>query len=304
MEKHEYATIQELLRCLTEHGCIHIEGNQEVAEEALRIFRDEYGLQDTSYLLRTDRGYERESVYAYLKLFRALFRYRGSLEQVMERFGLTALKHKRIRLLSAAEALRLQYARISMQDASVCFLDEPLLNLDSEAMKSVVQWLESQYERGVHFVSVNASLKHALLLPGNAFYLDNGSYIEIEREEDEPAEEEQEISVWKIPVKSGNQTLLFEPKDIDYIESLNRCNYLSIRGTMFQVQLTMDELEKTLKKSGFFRCHRSYIVNIQRVERFEKWTKNSYVLLLNTPEHTQIPLAKGRIDEMKDTFHW
>ncbi len=73
---------------------------------------------------------------------------------------------------------------------------------------------------------------------------------------------------------------------------------------MFQVQLTMDELEKTLKKSGFFRCHRSYIVNIQRVERFEKWTKNSYVLLLNTPEHTQIPLAKGRIDEMKDTFHW
>lgn len=304
MEKREYASIRELLRCLPEHGCIHIEGNQEVAEDTLRTFRDEYGLQDASYLLRTDRGYERESVYAYLKMFRALFRCKCSLEQVMERFGLTSLKRKKIRLLSAAEVLRLQYARISMQEARVCFLDEPLLSLDSEAMKSVVQWLEEQYERGVHFVSVNASLKHALLLPGNAFYLDNGSYIEIEREEDEATEEEQEITVWKIPVKSGNQTLLFEPKDIDYIESLNRCNYISVRGTMFQIQQTMDELEKALKKSGFFRCHRSYIVNIQRVERFEKWTKNSYVLLLNTPEHTQIPLAKGRIDEMKDTFHW
>ena len=125
-----------------------------------------------------------------------------------------------------------------------------------------------------------------------------------QEEEEENQPKEDEIHILKIAAKSENRTFLFEPKDIDFVESLNKCNYVSVRGTLFQVSDTMDELERILAKSGFFRCHRSYIANMQRVEEIEKISKNSFALVLRDKEQSRIPLAKGRVAEMKETFGW
>ncbi|MDR0435024.1 MAG: LytTR family transcriptional regulator DNA-binding domain-containing protein [Gracilibacteraceae bacterium] len=36
-----------------------------------------------------------------------------------------------------------------------------------------------------------------------------------------------------------------------------------------------------MKPYGFFRCHRSYIVNLQKVREIITWTRNSYGLILD-----------------------
>ena len=55
-------------------------------------------------------------------------------------------------------------------------------------------------------------------------------------------------------------------------------------------------------RDGFFRCHRSYIVNVQRVAKVERFTRNSFNLTLSDAAHSFIPLAKGRAEEMRATL--
>ncbi|MCI8639668.1 MAG: LytR family transcriptional regulator [Coprococcus sp.] len=296
-------TIAELIEQLPKFGCIHIECNQEKSGEIL-AFMMERERSGTAFVTREDKGYERQSVREYLNFFRDMFGCEKTVESVMEEFALTDLRRVKMRNLKPGDYVKVGIARASMQPAKEYFLEDPLINLSEADMKRILRWMERRQEEGARFLTTNVSLRYALLMPGTSFYIEDGCIKEVEQEEASKEKEEEELEILKIPARSGNSTLLFEPKDVDYIESLNKCTYLSVRGTHFQTQQTMYELEETLKKSGFFRCHRSYLVNVQKVERFEKWTKNSYVLILNNQDHSQIPLSKGRIQEMKETFHW
>lgn len=289
---------------LPEYGCIHIECNREKSEEILAYVSGWKRGAGSSFLTATDKGYERSTVKEYLRFFRELSGSRRELEAVLSEFGLMEIRRQKMGRIRPGDYTKTGIARLSMRDTDFYFIEEPLLNLEAEDMKRVLRWMEKRIESGASFVTTNSSMRHAIMMPGTAFYLDEGRFSQVEQETDNDAGEADEVEILKIPVKSGESTLLFEPRDIDYIESLNKCVYVSVRGTLFQTQKTMYELEEVLKKVGFFRCHRSYLVNIQKVGRLEKWTKNSYVLILENGEKSQIPLSKGRIDELKAEFHW
>ena len=98
--------------------------------------------------------------------------------------------------------------------------------------------------------------------------------------EDEVVFAGDEVRVCKVQAKSGTSTLLFDPREIDFIESVNRQNYVSVRGELYQTPSTLDELERELARFGFFRCHRSYIVNVQCIAKVERFTRNSFNLTL------------------------
>ena len=307
MIKNTYDTAAGLIGRLSEYGCIHVECNRERMEELFHSVKAEMDGEHGAFLMMSDKGYERQTVKEYLNFFHALFGETRSTGAVLKDFGLTDIRGKRMRDLKPGEQTQVHFARISMQNAEFCYLEEPLANLDEEGMKRVLGWIERQCERGVRFVTASSSLRYALMMPGTAFYEERGSFYEVEKddgEKDGQGPDQTELEILKIPARSGASTLLFDPGDIDYVESLNKCCYLSVRGSLYQTQQPMYELEETLKKAGFFRCHRSYLVNVQKVDRFEKWTKNSFVLILNNTDKSQIPLSKGRIDEMKETFHW
>ena len=304
VETKTYGSIDELFEALTEHGCIHIECNKERSEEILAYAAAHKKGADSSFLISTDKGYERTTVKEYLRFFRELYGYGHELEEVMHAFGLTGIRRQKMGRLKQGDYTKIGMARLAMRDTDFYFIEEPLLNLEEEDMRRVLEWMESRCEAGASFVTTNSSMRHAIMMPGTAFFLEDGRFCQVEQDTESEEGEAGEVEILKIPVKSGESTLLFDPRDIDYIESLNKCVYVSVRGTLFQTQKTMYELEEELKKAGFFRCHRSYLVNIQKVERLEKWTKNSYVLILDNGEKSQIPLSKGRIDELKEEYHW
>lgn len=301
--------IQEAIEDLLNHsdtcGCLHIECNQEIMNELFLYIKEHMRGKNAAYITLQEKGYERDTVRSYLRFFHELFGETRDLDAVMADFGLLGLSRRRMRDLKPGECMKTHLARISMQRAEFCFLEEPLLNLDEDGTKKVLHWVDEQCDNGVHFITVHSSLRHTLLMPGTAYYYENGTFHRAEHEEEDSGIcEEDTFEILKIPAKSGSRVLLFDPKDIDYVESSNKNNYISVRGELFPVQSTMDQLEENLKKSGFFRCHRSYLVNLQKVERFEKWTKNSYVLVLNNQDKSQIPLSKGRLAELKETFQW
>ena len=75
---------------------------------------------------------------------------------------------------------------------------------------------------------------------------------------------------------------------------------MNVAGTSYSCALTLQELEKRLRAYGFYRCHRSYIVNLQKVREIITWTKNSYSLKLNVGEGTVVPLSRSKLSELKE----
>jgi ABC-2 type transport system ATP-binding protein len=59
-------------------------------------------------------------------------------------------------------------------------------------------------------------------------------------------------------------------------------------------------MEEKLSRSGFFRAHRAYLVNLQHVKEVIPFTRNSFSLRLTDSDNTEIPLSKSAAGELSD----
>ena len=111
-------------------------------------------------------------------------------------------------------------------------------------------------------------------------------------------------SINKISVTYQEKNFLFNPEEIDYIEANDGQVFVYVQREQYAGAFRMGELEERLGKFGFFRCHRSYIVNMQKVRELVKWTRNSYSLKLAGYPKTDIPLSKAKISELKSMYEF
>ncbi len=303
----EFASIDELLANGT--GNVHVECGREVSAELLSATRRHYAGRRIACVVETDRGSERESVAFHLRFYSRLAGGVVHHEDAIAHFGLRDIAHKKLRDITPSQLALVNIARVSLFESEVCFLERPLSDLDAAGRALVLAWIAERSEQGCRFITALEPLREALLMPGKAFWYEDGRFFEVEQDDDRCEDGAEtftgdEVQVYKIPAKADTSTLLFDPREIDFIESLNKTNYVSVRGSLYPTSLTMDELEDELVRFGFFRCHRSYIVNVQKVAKVERYTRNSFNLMLNDAAHTSIPLAKGRADEMRRRFGW
>lgn len=69
----------------------------------------------------------------------------------------------------------------------------------------------------------------------------------------------------RVAVKSGGQILFVKLADIDWIEAADYYACLHVRARTHLLRRSISELEQDLDPSGFYRIHRSCIVNLARV---------------------------------------
>jgi len=73
-----------------------------------------------------------------------------------------------------------------------------------------------------------------------------------------------------IVVKQGNRSKVLRGSSITYVESRGRVQIVHTRdGGSRVLSKTMNELEETLS-DGFFRIHRSFLVNMDFIDIFER----------------------------------
>ena len=309
----EYDSVESLLAAEESRG-IHIECSTAVSEQVREVVRQRYGQRRCAFMLCDELGFERESVRSYLMMFaRIAGRGRAAVEKAIAHFGLVEHAKRKLQDCPKAERTLVDIARVSLAEPEVCFCERPLFDLGAQARRAVLTWMAERVEHGTIFITTAEPLREALLMPGSAFWYEDGRFIAAEVAEGDGSEDAakvgdvflgDEVRVCKIPAKTESATLLLDPKDIDFVESMNKANYVSVRGNLYQTTLTMDDLENELVRFGFFRCHRSYIVNVQKVSKVERYTRNSFNLTLNDACESSIPLAKGRADELRVKFGW
>lgn len=300
-----YASIEDLIagEC---HG-FNLECGPTTTDEVARALAAHYADRRCAFLRTDDRGCERDTVRAHLALFARLAGSAAVAHEVdaaLARFVLHSLEKTRLARLDDEQRTLVGCARVSLSGAAVCFLERPLSQLSGDFRRLVISWIAQAHEQGTIIATAGQSLREALLLPNPSFFEDEDGFAAAPLEDDEAPYEGDEVRILKIPAKTEAGTLLFDPREIDFAESANKATYVSVHGVLYQTPRTMDELEEELSQAGFFRCHRSYLVNVQKVAKVERYTRNSFNLTLSDANASSIPLAKGRAEEMRERYGW
>ena len=69
----------------------------------------------------------------------------------------------------------------------------------------------------------------------------------------------------QLQVGTEDEPLAIRASEVDYIEMRRHTAVIRAAGETYEVRRTMEALEEELNDSRFFRCHRSYLVNLDRV---------------------------------------
>lgn len=72
-----------------------------------------------------------------------------------------------------------------------------------------------------------------------------------------------------------------------------------LNGDVHEVRTTLRDMEARLPKDLFFRCHRSYIVNVNEIKQIKTWFKRKYILVLKGDKKLEIPVGRVYVDTLK-----
>src|SRR6266446_690702 len=65
---------------------------------------------------------------------------------------------------------------------------------------------------------------------------------------------------------------------------------------------TLEELLDSLDPNLFWRAHRSYLVNINRIKEVVPWFKSSYQLRMDDKKQTEIPVSRSQTKRLRELF--
>jgi len=65
---------------------------------------------------------------------------------------------------------------------------------------------------------------------------------------------------------------------------------------------TLEELLDSLDPKAFWRAHRSYLVNINRIKEVVPWFKSSYQLRMDDKKQTEVPVSRAQTKRLRELF--
>jgi two-component system response regulator LytT len=108
----------------------------------------------------------------------------------------------------------------------------------------------------------------------------------------------------RLVVKSGNRMVLVDSSDIIYAtieDGVIRIVTKDLDGhSNFR---TVEELQSNLDPNVFWRVHRSYLVNINRIKEVVPWFKSSYQLKMQDRKETEIPVSRAQTRKLRELLN-
>jgi ABC-2 type transport system ATP-binding protein len=219
-------------------------------------------------------------------------RARETLDQV----GLADQARANIEKLPSGLMRRLAFGRAILHDPAILLLVEPFARCDEASISLLKRLMRQKADDGKAVLILADDNANLEALCDTIYILNQGRIVETRT----PQEETEAELPFKIPVRMEGSVALVNPADILYADAEDGRAYLNIKDARLPTQFTLTELEERLSRSGFFRAHRGYLVNLQHVTEVIPFTRNSFSLRLDDSEGTLIPLSKSAASELRD----
>jgi DNA-binding LytR/AlgR family response regulator len=107
----------------------------------------------------------------------------------------------------------------------------------------------------------------------------------------------------KVLLRSAGRLFLVDQKDVCYASIED--GVISVVATTLEGQSncrTLEELLEGLDPDMYWRAHRSYVVNINRIKEVVPWFKSSYQLRMDDRKQSEIPVSRAQTKRLRELF--
>jgi len=104
----------------------------------------------------------------------------------------------------------------------------------------------------------------------------------------------------KLLVKSNSRNFILDAQDVVYATIDD--GLITVVGTSLEGESnyrTIEELQSNLDPDIFWRVHRSFLVNINRIKEVIPWFKSSFQLRMDDKRHTEIPVSRVQTKRLR-----
>ncbi len=108
----------------------------------------------------------------------------------------------------------------------------------------------------------------------------------------------------RLLVKSGGRLVLVDSDEIIYASIEDGVITIVTREMEGQSNFrTVEELQSNLDPNTFWRVHRSYLININRIREVVPWFKSSYQLKMDDRKQTEIPVSRAQTKRLRELLN-
>ncbi len=107
----------------------------------------------------------------------------------------------------------------------------------------------------------------------------------------------------KLLVRANNRNFIVDANDVIYAtinDGLITLVTTNLEG--LSNYRTIEELQANLDRETFWRVHRSYLVNLNRIKEVIPWFKSSYQVRMDDRKHTEIPVSRVQTRRLRELF--
>lgn len=202
------------------------------------------------------------------------------------------------RQLPAGLARRLAFGRIILHRPQALLLMDPFVGCDTASITLLSRLMRGFSEQGQTILILSGEGMGLANLCRAIYILEQGRLTQAS-----PLLDERRAELpFKVPARQEGRVVLINPADILFISAEEGQTCLHTHAGAITSHLTLGDLEDRLIRNGFFRAHRSYLVNLQRVKAVIPYTRDSFTLILDDPANTEIPLSKTSARELRDSL--
>jgi two-component system LytT family response regulator/two-component system response regulator LytT len=115
--------------------------------------------------------------------------------------------------------------------------------------------------------------------------------------------EQQKPQTTKVLLKANSRLFLVDQKEICFASIEDGVITVVAQNMEGQSNCrTLEELLTSLDTNLFWRAHRSYLVNINRIKEVVPWFKSSYQIRMDDKKQTEIPVSRAQTRRLRDLF--
>jgi ABC-2 type transport system ATP-binding protein len=247
-------------------------------------------------LFPEDNLYKRLTVLGNLQFYSRLHRLpKTRVVEVLEKVGLADHANVSTEELSAGLSRRLALGRAILNQPKVLLLADPFTGCDIASINVISQVVHELADSGSSVMIFTQDSADLEMVCDIVYNLSRGHIMDSY----DPREESQSLQPFLVPARGEEKIVLIDPADILYVFAQDDRAFLQTSTGSLPTRFTLIELEKRLSRSGFFRAHRSYLVNLQQVKEVIPYTRDSFSLRLKDKDGTIIPLSKSSERELR-----
>ncbi|MBO0961715.1 response regulator transcription factor [Neobacillus sp. MM2021_6] len=109
-------------------------------------------------------------------------------------------------------------------------------------------------------------------------------------------------SASRINLKKNDKIIVTDANDIYYALAREKATLVYTQQEEYTMPMSITEFDSLLPVDLFFRCHRSYTVNLTKIREIVPWFNQTYILRLKDLNE-EIPVSRSKVKEFRQIMH-